>query len=289
LLAAQPILKVNNVAVTGAVAYGVSLRGGAAFTADSVGLSVSGAAKGPVRLLPRLLSNLPTGTYTGNTVNAVVVETEAYGDVTLENVTVHDRGVPYLVGGDLSSGTFNVGTGSVPVKLTIEPGVVMKFKKNPAAGLIIDSGSNSRTANGTLVAVGTAAKPIVFTSAEANQAAGDWLGLSFGNKPTAANQLEFIEVRYAGGPSFANSFHCQPNGAFSANEDAAITLYGEPASAFLKNSTLANSAGLGVDLAYSGGFVDFVPTNTFTALVTCKVSYPRAPVTGACPATVPCP
>jgi hypothetical protein len=288
LLPAQEILKVNNVAVTGAVAFGVSLRGGAAFTKDSVALTVSGAAKGPVRILPRLLTNLPSGTYTGNTVDAVVVETEAYGDVTLEDVVVKDRGVPYHVGGELSFGTFKVGTGTTPVKLTIEPGVVMKFKKNQAAGLVIDSGSQARLANGTLVAVGTAAKPIVFTSQASPAAAGDWLGLTFGNQLTAANQIEYAQLRYAGAASGANSFHCQPNGSFSANEDAAISLYGQPATAFVKNSTLADISGVGVNLAYYGTYVDFLPTNTFTNVSGCKVSTPRT-AAGPCPGSVSCP
>lgn len=287
LLPAQPILKLNQVAVTGAVAYGVSLRAGGAFTADSSALTVTGAGKAPIRALPRLLSNIPTGSYTGNGVDAIVVETEAYGDATLEDVTVRERGVPYQVGAEQTFGTFNVGGGTAAVKLTIEPGVVMKFKKHAAAGLVIDKGSATRAANGTLVAVGTAAKPIVFTSAAAAPAAGDWLGLVFGNTPAAANQLDRVEIRYAGAPSAANSFHCQPGGAFSANEDAAISLYGQPASAFLTNSTIADSAGAGVNLAYTGTPVDFLPTNTFSGLAGCKVTYPR-PTVGACPTGTAC-
>ena len=287
LLPANPMLKVNNVAVTDSVGFGVSLRSGAAFTADSAALTVTRSTKGAVRILPRLLTNLPSGTYTGNALDAVVVETEAYGDVTLEDVTVRDRGVPYVIGGDLTFGTFNVGTGTTPVKLTIEPGVVMKFKKNQAAGLIIDKGSMTRAANGTLSAVGTAAKPIVFTSAAAVPAAGDWLGVVFGNQP-GANQMEFTEVRYAGAPSGANSFHCQPNGQFSASEDAAISIYGQPAGAFVKNSTIADISGVGINLAYYGTIVDMLPTNTFTNVSGCKLSTPRT-AAGPCPGTVSCP
>jgi hypothetical protein len=287
LLPVQPLLKVNNVAVTDSVGFGVSLRSGAGFTADSAALTVTRSGKGPVRILPRLLTHLPSGTYTGNALDAVVVETEAYGDVTLEDVTVRDRGVPYVIGGDLTFGTFNVGTGTTAVKLTIEPGVVMKFKKNQAAGLIIDKGSMARAANGTLSAVGTAAKPIVFTSAATPPAAGDWLGLVFGNLP-GANQLEFAEVRYAGAPSGANSFHCQPNGQFSANEDAAISLYGQPPGAFVKNTTIADISGVGINLAYYGTVVDMLPTNTFINVAGCKLSTPRT-AAGPCPGTVNCP
>lgn len=288
LLPAQKVLKVNNVAVAGAVQYGVSLRAGAAFTDDSAGLTISGSGKAPVRALPRLLTNLPSGTYTGNALDAIVVETESYGDVSLEDVTIKDRGVPYHLGGDFSLGGFNVGWGTAPVRLTIEPGVVLKFKKQQGAGLHVDRGSQATPANGTLVAVGTAAKPIVFTSQAAAPAAGDWAGLTFGKQPQAANQLAYVEIRYAGGPSGANSFHCQPGGGFSTDEDAAIAIYGQPPSAFVTNSTFADSAGAGVNLAYSGSPVDFLPTNTFTNLADCKVTTPRQSG-GACPATVSCP
>lgn len=288
LLPAQPLLKVDNVTVTGAVTYGVSLRSGAAFTADSRDLTVSGAAKGALRVLPRLLSNVPTGKYTGNTVDAIVVETEAYGGVTVEDVTVHDRGVPYLVGGDFSIGDFSVGTGMLSTTLTVEAGVVFKFKRQAAAGLFIDSGSADRLAHGTLIANGTAEKPIVFTSLEPMPLSGDWRGITFGAKPTPANHLDHVEVRYAGAPSGANGFHCTPDGMFAASEDAAVTLFGKPSSAFITNSLIADSAGPGINLAYSDSPVDFLPTNTFLRLGGCKVTTPRT-MTGPCPSMINCP
>ena len=288
LLPAQEILKVDHVVISGAVSYGVSLREGAAFTRDSAALEISGAKIAPVRILPRLLSNLPTGTYTGNAADLIVVETSAYGDITLEDVTIHDRGVPYLIGGDMSVGGFVVGgTSTTNVTLTIEPGVVMKFKKTDGASLVIDKGSYNRPANAKLRAIGTADKHIVFTSAAVAPAAGDWMGLSFGNVPTG-NQLDFVEVRYAGGRSGANSFHCQPNGSFSSSEDAALSVYGDQGSAFVTNSTIADSAGVGINLAYQGAYVDFTPTNTFINIAGCKQSTPRQ-IGGACPSSVSCP
>lgn len=286
--AAQPILKVDHVTVTGAAAYGVSLRSGGAFTADSQALTISGAKTAPLRIVPRLASNIPSGSYTGNMLDAIVVETEAYGDITLEDVTFHERGVPYVIGLDKTAGDLVVGTGSTLTTLTVEAGAVLKFKK-PSGALHVDSGSSAQPAHGALVARGTAAKPVVFTSAAATPAAGDWLGIAFGNQPDSHDALDHVEIRYAGGPSQANSFHCMPpTGALSQNEDAALTVYGQPASAFLTNSLIADSAALGVNLAYHGTFVDFTPTNTFTGVASCKVSTPRAS-DGSCPSTVMCP
>ena len=97
--AAQELLFVDHVDVKGSSNYGVSLRDGATFTADSHDLVITGSKKAPLRVLPRLVSNLPSGTYTGNTDDVVQVETEAYGEISLEDVTFHDRGIPYRVGG----------------------------------------------------------------------------------------------------------------------------------------------------------------------------------------------
>lgn len=284
-LAMQELLAVDHVTVKGSASAGVSLRSGAGFTKTSTDLVVTGAKKAAIRLPPRLASTLPTGAFTGNAEDLFAVETEAGGDITLEDVVFHDRGVPYRIGSALTNGELKVAGDRT---LTLEPGVTLRFEKNEAAGLFVDSGTTTDPARGSLVAVGTAAKPIVFTGTSA--VAGSWRGLVFGNQPTAKNRLEYVRIEYAGGVSRANSFHCDPagGGAFSKNEDAALTVFGPPPAGMLKNSTLSDSAGLGVNLAYSGTAVDLMPTNTFTRLASCKQSTPRSS-TGACPTTVACP
>lgn len=54
--------------------------------------------------------------------------------------------------------------------LTIEPGTVIKGEKNTRGALIVTRGSK-------LIANGTALKPIVFTSDQANPVRGDWAGI----------------------------------------------------------------------------------------------------------------
>ena len=286
LLPAQEILSVDHVTVRRSANFGVSLRAGGAFSAESQALTVTGSEQAALRILPRLATNIPTGTYTGNARDAIVVETEAYGDITLQDVTFPARGVPYQIGGSYTVGEMVVGTGANLVTLTVEPGVTMEFVSG--AVLEIDKGTQSEASTGRLVAVGTSDAPIVLTSAAAMPAAGDWRGVTFNKIPDPGNQMDWVTIQYAGGPSFANGFHCQPDGAFSRDEDAALAIYG-PSDAFLTNSTIADSAGLGIDLAYTGQFVDFLPTNTFTDIATCKTSYPREEPAGGCPATVPCP
>jgi hypothetical protein len=288
LAPAQEILFVDHLTVKNSANYGVSLRAGATFTRDSRDLVITGSAKAPLRVIPRVVSNLPSGTYTGNTQDVVQVETEAYGDVTLEDVTFRDLGIPYVVGGGMSAGQLKVGGGAKLVKLTLEPGVILKFAKNNVAGIEVESGTTDDPAKGALVAVGTLEKPIVLTSASDFPIAGDWRGLTFGNRPDAQDKLDFVHLEYAGAPSQANGFHCVKNGLLSKDEDAALSLYGQPTHAFVTNSLFRSSAGLGVNLAYKGMNYDFLSSNTFIGVVGCKQSTPRNQ-DGSCPSDVSCP
>ncbi len=279
LLPAQEILDVDHVTIKNSQTYAVSLREGGAFTKSSQALTITGGAKSPARIAPRLLSNLPTGSYTGNAVDEITIAPEAYGDVNWEDVVIHDRGVPYKVG-DPNSGT-RFWIGPKHYTLTIEPGVKLAFGANGVIATKADQGST-----GVLVAKGTAAKPIVFTSAAANPNPGDWQGIVFSEKADAANALDHVEVRYGGGPSQANGFHCDPDGGYGKSEDALVTIYAEPGAPFITNSLFSNSKGAGIDLAYTGFTVDMKPTNTFELLVGCKLTRPRPP-SGSCP-VLPC-
>lgn len=283
---AQAVLKVQHVTVASSAAYGVSLRAGGAFTPDSASLDVHGSTKAPLRIVPRLATNVPAGTYTGNGLDAIVVETEAYGDVTLEDVTFHARGVPYQIGGEKTAGTFVVGGGSTLATLNVDPGVTFAFVKGGV--LHVDKGSTSSPATGALVAKGSASQAIVLTSAAKPPAAGDWVGVDFGNVPSATDKLDHVEVHYAGADPQANGFHCMPNGSVSTDEKAAVSIYGQPSAGMITNGVFADIAGAGINLAYKGTAVDFLTGNTFTNVTGCKVTTPKD-AGGNCPASSPCP
>ena len=68
------------------------------------------------------------------------------------------------------------------VTLTVQPGVEVKFDGNYAL-----------TVQGTLSAVGTASSLIVFTSAKASPAAGDWVGVHV----SSTTLLRFVKISYA--------------------------------------------------------------------------------------------
>jgi hypothetical protein len=275
----------DHVTIAGSATFGLSLRGDAAVAASSQNLTISGAAAGPVRATAKLAGSLPSGVYTGNGTDEIFVDSATPMD---ESTRYPARGVPYRIG------TLTVGEtakDAPEVAWTVDPGV--NIRVSSAGNALLNSRRTTAspdvdTSNGTLIAIGTAAAPITFEGATAT--AGSWRGIVFRAAPTAASRLDYVTVAHAGGPSQANSFHCDPagKGAFSKNEDAALALYGAPTSPFVTHATFRDSAGDGIDHAYSGTMVDLLPSNTFSALAGCKQTRPRN-ADGSCPDAGYCP
>ena len=277
--------RLRHVALTGSEQHGLTLERSGALTADSTDVVIHGAKLAPVAVYgSALVGSVPAGDYTGNGADEIVVVAR---DPMIEDTTWHARGVPYHLGDANQNGAdFRVGasTGAALATWTIEPGVTIRAAD--AARILVQKSGDAIT--GSIVARGTAAAPVVFTSASASPAPGLWRGLVFEAAPAATTALDHVEIRYAGGPSQANSFHCEPgsDGSYSRDEDAALAVFGEPASAFLTHSLLADSAADGVDLAYHGAALDFAAGNTFTGIARCRVTLPRS-TDGSCPTPVP--
>ncbi len=111
------------------------------------------------------------------------------GDITVDQ-TLYCTKAPYVV------------VQSVPTithKLTIEPGVTIKFDKysNYGSGFVVAS-------NGEIDAEGTAAQPITFTSIKdgsgATPAAGDWWGISLGS--SSSSKFSYCVFKYAGNANY---------------------------------------------------------------------------------------
>ena len=288
LLPTQESLFVDHVTLAGSASNGLVLRDGAGFTSGSDALVIKGAAAHPMSIFARSVGGIPAGSYTGNAIDKILLPTTSGNETINESTTLHDRGVPYLVGHATSDGSLRVDTsiGKPNVTLTIEPGVQMRFKKGGALYVAVASSVNP--ARGSLIAAGTAAKPIVFTSDEATPAAGDWIGLRFGEVPTATNKVDFARVEYAGASTVSGSDSC-PDGA--GNNDAAIRFTGLPPSQLVTNTTILSSLNHGIDRGWrSDAQVDFLATNTFTSVGRCTQTFPKDK-NGACPApgAVPCP
>jgi hypothetical protein len=98
-----------------------------------------------------------------------------------------------------ASGETHIIDGTVYLKgntITIEPGAIIKFNAN--SQIIVGDDPNAST---TLLAVGTAEKPIIFTSANATPVAGDWYGVVFDEGTSPNTNLQFCTFEYGGGYS----------------------------------------------------------------------------------------
>ncbi|MCU1278407.1 MAG: Fibronectin type domain protein [bacterium] len=283
------VLHADHLLVQDSASNGIYLHESGGFSAASTGVVITGSQGYPIHSWSNLAGTIPDGVYTGNGVDEILLSAIGQAEgISSWDVTFHDRGVPYHVGFETSTGTLRVGTmPKAPVAtLTLEPGVVLRFKKG--GDIQIEHYSGMEAASGALVAVGTATRKIRFTSAEAAPAAGDWLGLSFGSVPDPASRLDNVSVEYAGGASGSGSNSCLY--PMMPINDAAIRMFGgEPTSVFITNTTISDSASHGIDRGFqSDNKPDFLLTNSFVNVAPCQQTYPRD-VTGPCPTPVPCP
>lgn len=291
---AQPLLAVRNVIIEGSRSSGIVLSNSAGFVASSSALTVTGSAAFPVVIGARAAGTLPNGAYSGNGLDRIALSATGGDEGIREDVTLRAIGVAYQVGTPSTPGTLEVGTGTGTglATLRIDQGVALAVKKG---GVIsVDGTPGTAPATGALVAEGGASTPIVFTSAEASPAAGDWRGIWFGQVPAAQNRIDNAEVRFAGGASTVASASC--NVVTGQQNDAAIRIFGVPTTQFVTNTKILTSAANGVDRGWTdpadagadASSTTFLPTNSFTTIARCTQTLPRF-ADGGCPATPACP
>lgn len=274
---AVPVLYVDHVTVKGSRGVGVAVFGRATFVPGSHDLVVTGSGGDkwpyPISIEEHSIDALPTGSYTGNKKDEIylrMVGAGGAGDGLKVDATLHDRGVPYRLDGGFNVAANEDGKLST---LTIEPGVTMKFPKGKA--LKVEHWTNDNPATGALRALGTAERPIVFTSGEDAPAPGDWQGLWFGGVPSAKNQLEHVIVEYAGANCGCSTATCSAITDF----DGAVILANRPAggNAFITSSMFRQIAGHGIVEGWRGDgdtSIDFQPTNTFDGVSGCVQTRP---------------
>ena len=279
---------VDDVEIAGSLSQGVYINGSIGFDATSLNLRVHGSVGYPVHVYARVIGSVPSGTYTGNGHDAIAIA--GAGGPVVDNQTMHNRGVPYHVGSGPDSGRMDINSqvaGQVAV-LTIEPGVTVQFP--PGGTFNVDPGSGTSAAKGALIAIGGAAadQKIVFTSDQGLASkAGDWLGIGFSGTVDPRSVMQNVRVEFAGGASFTGGNSCPYPGIVI--NDAAIRIFGPPQTQFITNTEILSSARFGIDRGWRADLQpDFLPTNTFTAVATCKQTTPRT-FNGVCPATPACP
>lgn len=277
----QQKLRMRYVVIRDSGSQGLTLRGYAAFSADSEKLFITGSGAEP-EADARFLTGFPldiqpggVGTIpkesvlTGNKRDAIYIRSVTRLDI---DETFPNRGVPYVFQGDF----LMYDLGKSTLTLRIEPGVTMKFEKQGMGSLGLTLGNKASDAPVRLIAQGTAAAPIVFTSAEGTPAAGDWKGLYMANAPADGNVLEHATIEYAGGFTGARGFGCGP----MANWGGLLLIEWRPNDAFVKNCTFRNLIGAGIVSGWNSdqSGPDLSASNTFSAIA-------PVPMEGACNVT----
>lgn len=283
-LPSDGLVRVDHVTVEGSRGPGLVLEGLAKFQEGSRALTIRGSGEEahpfPIVLNEHALGSLPDGSYTGNLDDRILIDSDPIGGLR-EDSTLHDRGVPYLTSAfEGQNGDFRVEAteGSPPVRLTIEPGVRMEFPRGSALEIGHFTGDGPSLA--TIVAVGTADKPIVFTSAQAAPAAGDWRGLWFGTVSSAENRLEHVRIEYSGADCGCILLTCDSDVPSYAG---ALIFSRPPPRMFMSNSTIAHGAANGVVQGYTGTNFDWTASNTMSDLAGCKQTRPFDIVEPICP------
>ncbi len=134
--------------------------------------------------------NLPdidtTNSFSGNGIQAINTGT---GMITADRHW-KDIGIPYISEWSITVNNYSI--------FTIDPGVVIKFT---GGGFQISTDSG-----GTLCAIGTEDKPILFTSNKATPSPGDWNGIYFSWMANPSSIMEHCIVEYGGLTSGANIY-----------------------------------------------------------------------------------
>lgn len=278
-VSALPQVKVAALLIQDSATLGFNVRASGGFTADSQGLIVAGAgARGLVSggvdshyegyIEAPAIHTLPTGIYTGNTIDEILV----HAPFTLDtDETFHDPGVPYQLLADFAMSPPD----KVTIRtLTIDPGVTLKVGSplNNQPGIQLGSGNGgSGPSQVRLVAAGTAAKPIRITSGKTVPAAGDWSCIKWQGGAATGNVMSYVTVEYAGGDSQTSSYGCGP----TDNDALLVITEWRPTEAFITHSTFAHSAAGGIVSGWSSDSAgpDFRATNTFSAIAdACQIS-----------------
>jgi hypothetical protein len=246
---AVPVLTADHLVIKDSVGTGLVMESAAAFTADSTELTVTGGGGTPqggdyaIEISPIAAGTLPKLNVSGNAHDAIRIAAPSLyisRDLTLKNL-----GVPYYFVFDRVRITDASG-GTTPT-LTIEPGVELRFDDYLQVGFFTKGVTNQP---GRLLAVGTAAKPIVFTSSKSTRTAGDWPGIFLLN--AAGSRLEHVRIEYAGGPNGISSSNCKPVGTTDA---AALFITLEnaytPAASDFTGVTIANSKSHGINAMWT--------------------------------------
>jgi hypothetical protein len=178
----------------------------AAFTADSQNLVISNSPDYAMAMSAMALGSIPTYTGASNTHDEALVVGNAnvFADLTIHNrLPAHFQSSVKVAGGPPAF--------VHQVTLTLDAGVKLRFENTSTTPSLVTFGSGGQTTDqvGTLIANGTAANPVVFTSGvdsptTADYWAGFWLLTSNGSL------LQNVVFEFAGADAGVGPVNCGP-------------------------------------------------------------------------------
>ncbi len=279
------LLAVDNVTLDAPQGAGIYFDTNAAFTADSTQLVVQDAPDHPLVMTMMAVGSIPDGTYTGNGKDDALIfgQFNVFADMTIrKRLPVRIATSNMRIGGPINDTT--------PVTLTLEPGVEMRFEPlggNPGAMMIFGSNGNAPDNKvGVLLAEGTEAEPILFTSGAATPAAGDWAGVWLDT--ANGSRLDHVIIEYAGGENGISSANCRPE---TVTDDAALVVgdfedqYVPPAD-LITSSVIRFSGGSAIDGIWVGPELGPALTgngNTISDYAECMQTYNSVAGPMVCP------
>ena len=201
----DPVLKINTVVINQMQGTGIYLDN-AAFTSDSFSLAISDCPDYPIALTAMATGSIPSFIGQDNTHNEALIVGNAN---IFADLTIHNR-LPIHFHTDVVQVSGGPPAFAPDITLTLDPGVVLKFEKASTSPTLIRFGVGGQThdQNAALIANGTAFQPVLFTSASAAPAPGDWAGIWL----LTANRsvLQNVVFEYAGGDASIGPLSCGP-------------------------------------------------------------------------------
>jgi hypothetical protein len=204
----DPVLKVNVVQMQDMQGAGVYLDN-AAFTTDSQFLAITGSPDYAMAMSAMAIGSIPTYIGQGNAHDEALVvgNSNFFADMTIhKRLPIHFHTAGVRVAGGPPSFT-------PIVTLTLDAGVVFRFENLSGTPTMMTFGTTGQAQdqNGVLIANGTAADPIIFTTGlntpptvATDYWAGIWLLTSNGSL------LQNVVFEYAGGDAGVGPLSCGP-------------------------------------------------------------------------------
>jgi hypothetical protein len=176
------------------------------------------------------------------------------------------------------------GTTQAPMKLTIDPGVVLAVSNG--GPIKVGDGGNGRA---DIVAVGTAAQPITITSDAAmlgrDPAPGDWSSILFfpNDFDAATTKFDYVRFEFGGGGAPQTIYNCNDSrGDVQAEIEFSNSVGADYDGPAITHSTFTSSAGQAIRARNNGpgtgtlktSYADAAMGNTFTGFTTPPAQFP---------------